>query len=699
MTYSILQGDCLAVLKTLPDNSVDSVVTDPPYGISFMNKKWDHDVPSIDVWRECLRVLKPGGHMLVACGTRTQHRMVAPIEDAGFEIRDVITWLYGCYSADTECLTRRGWVNYKDLTVQDEVLQWESGTGTLSWTHPKEIIIAPYKGQMVHFKNRHTDQMLTPNHRVYGKFRKHARNPASTTFEVIEAADVKGHWQTDLPTAGVLEGVVVFDPKLAYLVGWWLTDAWVHGDGKAAMFSQSKPLTLARLKQALDDAECTYSEYVRAGKQETHQDEHTLYVRGPLADYLLSEWKDRRLTRDVINWTKEARLALLTGLMDGDGSTKDDQHARVFWTKDTERQELVQLLAATLGYRTLLDEKKGAVHFNPKTDTTQIQSKHRQELKDYDDDVWCLRVDTGAFMVRRNGHVFISGNSGFPKSLNISKAIDKEAGAVREVVGPGRRHTSRAFGIEEGDPTFGTYSGGVPPITAPATDAAKQWEGFGTAIKPAVEFWTLCRKPLSESTVAKNVLKHGTGGLNVDGCRVETPDVLKGMERTSNNAPMSGYVTTNRAAYVPSDSGRFPANLILDEEAAAALDEQTGILKSGSMNPRFSKSMGFYGADGYLVPAIEASEGGASRFFYCAKSSKSDRGEGNVHPTCKPTSLMAYLCKLITPPGGLVLDPFAGSGSTGVGALREGFSFAGIEREAEYVTIVESRLSQIKEAR
>jgi len=203
---------------------------------------------------------------------------------------------------------------------------------------------------------------------------------------------------------------------------------------------------------------------------------------------------------------------------------------------------------------------------------------------------------------------------------------------------------------------------------------------------------------LSESTVAKNVLKWGTGGLNVDGCRVETADATA--RKGSGGKGLGGvYGASNVYDSESHTLGRFPANLILDEEAAAALDEQTGILKSGSMNPRFSKSMGFYGADGYLVPAIEASEGGASRFFYCAKSSKSDRGEGNVHPTCKPTSLMAYLCKLITPPGGLVLDPFAGSGSTGVGALREGFSFAGIEREAEYVTIVESRLSQIKEAR
>jgi len=447
--------------------------------------------------------------------------------------------------------------------------------------------------------------------------------------------------------------------------------------------------------------------------------------------------------------------------------------------------------------------------------------------------------------------------SGFPKSLNISKAIDKEAGAVREVVGPNPWNHVKGTNGKSGGITekgYVSHGGTKTDVTAPATDAAKQWEGFGTAIKPASEhftlarkngielsifkevteeicksissalravqdlqsnspapiegssiaqwhaglsintlddlsaatatlqsklvgtsfsniaslwklilatsselmstfttstainlitdlkilksflslttlenthpheqsgqqssvsfveallanvivklrviastdvqcavlhdsvslreklsrnldseFWTLCRKPLSESTVAKNVLKWGTGGLNVDGCRVETADarplVVSDRGKGTGNSwqgGLDGSLHGSKSAGTTNE-GRFPANLILDEEAAAALDEQSGV--------------------------------SAARFFYCAKSSKSDRGEGNVHPTCKPTSLMAYLCKLITPPGGLVLDPFAGSGSTGVGALREGFKFAGIEREAEYVTIIEGRLAQVK---
>jgi site-specific DNA-methyltransferase (adenine-specific) len=390
-------GDCLDVLKTLPDNSIDSVVTDPPYGLRFMAKKWDYDVPSIDVWRECLRVLKPGGHMLVACGTRTQHRMVAPIEDAGFEIRDVITWLYG---------------------------------------------------------------------------------------------------------------------------------------------------------------------------------------------------------------------------------------------------------------------------------------------------------------------------SGFPKSLDVSKAIDKEAGAERQT-GPVDPLRASRLVNQSGDYSTETgWSAGSRKVTIdpPAIDAAKQWEGWGTALKPACEFWTLARKPLSESTVAKNVLKWGTGGINVDGCRVASSNDYgrsaanaRGTINAHDGFEGKSFKIAERDAEYASPLSRFPANLILDEEAGAALDEQVSrtmkMLAPGNKNKTkigHGKNVKFSGS----INGVDASRfqlGGdpskASRFFYCPKSSKSDRGQGNGHPTVKPTSLMAYLCRLITPPGGTVLDPFTGSGSTGVAAIREGFAFVGIEREPEYAKIAKARIN------
>ena len=339
--YSLHTGDCLDVLKTIESGSIDAIVTDPPYGLAFMGKKWDYDVPSVEVWAECLRVLKPGGHLLAFAGTRTQHRMACRIEDAGFEIRDMIAWVYG---------------------------------------------------------------------------------------------------------------------------------------------------------------------------------------------------------------------------------------------------------------------------------------------------------------------------SGFPKSLDVSKAIDKAAGAEREVVGKElHRKRSSSGGIMNTVeiPRYNT-------ITTPATPEAQQWAGWGTALKPSLEPITMARKPLI-GTVAENVLEHGTGAINVDGCRVGTDDTRAPSYRmTSKGKPGGGYGNdmdyTRSGLVAGSACGRWPANFIHDGS-----DEVTDLA------------------------------GSAARFFYCPKASRAEREEG-IHPTVKPIDLMAYLCRLITPPGGTILDPFTGSGSTGVAALREGFKFIGIELNAEYAEIAQKRI-------
>lgn len=161
----LLKGNNLDLLKTLPDNSVDSVITDPPYGLKFMGKKWDYDVPTKEFWIEIYRVLKPGGHILSFGGTRTYHRMVVNIEDAGFEIRDCISWLYGCLSEDSEIMTNNGWKKYNEISLNDKALSWNSDKDILEFNNIDNINIAPYKGHMVLLNNKHTNQLLTPNHR------------------------------------------------------------------------------------------------------------------------------------------------------------------------------------------------------------------------------------------------------------------------------------------------------------------------------------------------------------------------------------------------------------------------------------------------------------------------------------------------------------------------------------------------------
>lgn len=251
-------------------------------------------------------------------------------------------------------------------------------------------------------------------------------------------------------------------------------------------------------------------------------------------------------------------------------------------------------------------------------------------------------------------HLF---GSGFPKSLDISKAIDKAAGAKRDIIGknPHARPSDGKY-----DAKYSGVKGHDPNITAPSTDVAKQWSGWGTALKPASEHWILIRKPISEKTVASNVLKWGTGGINVDGCRIGTDQITQ----HGRNKDNYGFTSAERAGRAW--QGRFPANLVLSGDAPEMLDKQSGQVASG---------------------------GGASRFFYCAKASKSERGEGNNHPTVKPLKLMRYLCRLITPPGGVILDPFIGSGSTGIAAKQEGFKFIGIESDSEYMEIAKRRIA------
>lgn len=412
----LMLGNNIDLLKTLEDNSIDAIVTDPPYGLNFMGKKWDYDVPGIEVWKECLRVLKPGGHLLSFAGTRTHHRMVVNIEDAGFEIRDIIAWVYG---------------------------------------------------------------------------------------------------------------------------------------------------------------------------------------------------------------------------------------------------------------------------------------------------------------------------SGFPKNLDIGKSVDKLQGNERKVVGKKKG---------QGNIPNDRGKWGLKPNTDIIVDEGNsEWEGWGTALKPALEPITLARKPLSEKTVAQNVLKWGTGAINIDKSRIpvdpEVDDMLRettrvGRQKGSDWEKNSGFKNeNNKFTGVPED-GRWPANFIHDGS-----DEVTSLFpysKSGSMKKPYKYTNNGYSLGkptGETKQIYEANEGSASRFFYCAKVSKSERNEGldeledkmvgmsngaqihgegydkgqgiglnvvksmkNHHPTVKPIKLMSYLCNLITPPNGIVLDPFMGSGSTGIAAIKEGFDFIGMEMDEQYFEIATKRI-------
>lgn len=344
--------------------------------------------------------------------------------------------------------------------------------------------------------------------------------------------------------------------------------------------------------------------------------------------------------------------------------------------------------------------------------------------------------------------------SGFPKSLDVSKAIDKSAGADREVLGvidsrvkfDGRDRASSAMNNKwraaEGRSDIRDFS--KKELSTPSTNEAKQWEGWGTALKPAHEPICLARKPISENTVAANVLEHGVGAVNIDGCRVEpTGERLGGGDESGKVSKPEGWARPwmDDAEHVATHSakvtanvekatklGRWPANLIHDgsDEVVALFPEANSARASGNPNnPKHGRKCDptSYNWNPERVSHDFRDTGSAARFFYCAKASRSDRNEGldgpgpqfkhgatlrqventetkgNNHPTVKPTALMRHLVRLITPPGGVVLDPFMGSGSTGKAAILEGFRFIGVDKDDDgegnplgYIDIAEARI-------
>jgi site-specific DNA-methyltransferase (adenine-specific) len=358
----------------------------------------------------------------------------------------------------------------------------------------------------------------------------------------------------------------------------------------------------------------------------------------------------------------------------------------------------------------------------------------------------CIRYlqKSGAPLLVHFSWVF---GSGFPKSLDISKKLDEMAGMERKVVGQsnsnvykeGKNH--KFYSEEEGNPE---YEKGT--ITAPASEAAKKWAGWHSSLKPAWEAIVLARKPLSESSIAENVLKHGTGALNIDATRIPTDDNLNGGAHAENTTERAGQDMWTRdrksdtncfkrggAGEYQQPDGRYPANLAWDGsgEVAKEFPSNTGGDKRGQCEGRRDGGFADIGAengDGEPNARVYADTGSVSRFFYCGKATRDDRDSGldgmdeqtadpyaqhrgrmpegsdrfdgkpaavgrNIHPCCKPVSLMRWLVRLCTPEGGVVLDPFMGSGSTGKACMLENFRFVGVEMEQQYIEIARRRIA------
>jgi len=303
--------------------------------------------------------------------------------------------------------------------------------------------------------------------------------------------------------------------------------------------------------------------------------------------------------------------------------------------------------------------------------------------------------DAGFEIRDRINHLF---GTGFPKSANASKAIDKRLGKKRPVIGklasPAGTARVQTMGRPDG---VGSGWQESPDATGPGSAEAAQWEGFGTALKPAAEDWILIRKPL-EGTLAENLLRWGVGALAIDACRIACESralrvqVASGTTRRALNAAEDGSLASSGQAAGETDKGRWPSNVILDESVVAEIDAQSGRVGSNGGDVA-GAGLGYKGGGHGASRKVARDKGGASRFFYVAKPSTSERDAGldgkndgkNDHETVKSIALMRYLVRLVTPPGGVVLDAFAGSGTTLIAARMEGASIIGIEEERRHL--------------
>jgi len=656
MTIEIIQGDCEVVMAGMADNSVDCVVCDPPYGLKFMNKSWDYEIPSVDIWRQCLRVLKPGGYLLSFAGTRTQHRMACNIEDAGFEIRDMIAWVYGM-----------GFPKSLDISKAIDSHYF------CEWLEANPDEKAKYNEQLLAAKgdNKATEQVRRKFRKAAGVERevvgidKHRKRPNLT-----EAKSIGGGWDKSD------NGATITAPA---------TDAARQWEGWGTALKPSwENITIAQ-------------------KSLTGGSDIGIILRN-----IVTKYKEILCQCQLFAEIAEKNLRLSQS-----GSSVDVSIAQWIADENTNIQDDLSALTAMLQSRLATNSNWSTVlswlhiladlYEKMNTHTTITETSLTIDLK-------TLELLEWENIFQNITQAKSSPTLGWSASALSAASLFNAVKLKLEVI---QKHFAQEC---------------VMSKTA------------GRELLPSMEPITIARKPLSECTVAANVLKHGTGGINVDGCRVETDDSLNGGMTTGSTSASEGWdrpwrhneeavkakMDRAKASVEKSERlGRFPANLIHDgsDEVVGLFPEQAGA--TGSRD-KIGGCKFFHGEDKRKSAITrENDSGSAARFFYCAKSSKQDRDEGlegmeiispgqktnrkegsvginayagscapmrNHHPTVKPTDLMRYLCRLVCPLGGTVLDPFAGSGSTGKGAVAEGFDFIGIEKDADYCEIARKRI-------
>jgi DNA modification methylase len=758
----------------MPENSVDSIVTDPPYGLSFMNKEWDsfgtdtrqpgdehYWVPDNPygrskarygwnqdksklaasnrafqesmtyVFEEALRVAKPGAHLLCFGGTRTFHRMACAIEDAGWEIRDCIMWVYGCLDEETEVLVDGEFVPYNKAKKGRLALGYDIGTGNFSWQRIEDTYLYDYDDTAYAIQSDCTDQLVSRNHRCI------VERGGVEQFALAELVALER--EASVPVLEGLHGLFDHLPLPDERAGGAQQDM-LEGVrcGDSADTTEE-----AQGSRAEHDLSCMRQKVLRAScVAEESQDELLLgelqeqggvrskvdgvqhgtsnaNVRGTEAvaqgandwptEPRMEGWGDVSPSQGQLREREVREVSSGISVDGSQGRVRDGasfgrgaSNGQTAYSDGSCSSHQPRSVGQQAREPDAVPDEQGAQAlrgaWGAKTTLARVMPVH------YKGKMWCIKVATGAFVARRHGKIFVTGNSGFPKSMDVGKAIDKHLGKEREKVPNPLAGKQTA---KSGTSSYGDFNGAAEITPEPASASAAQWDGWGTCLKPAWEPIIVARKPL-DGTVAKNVLKWGVGALNIDACRVPTEDNLNGGAHSANSNRSSLHGDTRSikgmGMFAPGKrceeeyvqpSGRFPANLVHDgSQMVLDLFPDTGKSSGGVKAPGKNGIYGSYSGHEYPQQLGLGDSGSAARFFYCAKASKKDRGDGNNHPTVKPTELMKWLVQLVTPEGGVVLDPFAGSGTTLVACKMLGRDCIGIEREQEYVEIIKRRLGE-----